>query len=276
SCASPQLGLVAFDRYAYNNCPQSQAVLSVTDANAVGPLTVTVSSPGTGDSETVTLNGSAPDFSGTVNLSTDTTGRVNDGPPPLLPNERITVAYPDASPAGTSTASAQIGCAGGNVVLVSHTQVSDNGDNDGIPDNNETITMDLTIQNNLLTDLNNVKVELLSHSPTIDCVSDPQALYGTVTAGGSKTNPIGDRFQFHVKSDTACSDWQSPPKAQFTVLITGDGINGASALQSFVLDLDLDNQIGGAYTYSQAFTSNPGWLTGATPSDNAGCETTTY
>ncbi|HEX4826061.1 MAG TPA: hypothetical protein VFV19_17315 [Candidatus Polarisedimenticolaceae bacterium] len=277
SCASPQVGLVAFDRYAYNNCPTSQAVISVTDANAVGPLTVTVSSPGTGDTEQVTLTGSAPYFTGTVNLSTDTIGGVNDGTLLVLPNETITVAYTDASPAATSTASAQIGCTGGNVVLVSHTQVSDNGDNDGIPDNNETVTMDLTIQNNGATDLNNVKVELLSHSANIDCVGDAQALYGTVAAGATATNPPSDRFKFHVASSVACADWQNAPKGQFTVLITADGVNGAQALQTFTLDLDLDNQSGGAYTFSQNFTTNPGWQTGTVPSDNGpSCDTNPY
>lgn len=136
--------------------------------------------------------------------------------------------------------------------------------------------MDLTIQNNLATDLGNVKVELVSHSPTIDCVGDPQALYGTVPAGQQQTNPIGDRFQFHVKSDVSCVDWQSAPKAQFTVLITGDGINGASAFQTFTLDLDLDNQLGGPYTYSQNFSSNPGWQSNTTPPENTGCDAKTY
>jgi hypothetical protein len=271
-----QVGLVAFDRFAYNNCPQSQAIISVTDANAVSPLHVTVSSPGTGDSEVVTLTGSAPYFSGSVNLSTTTTGGVNDGTLLVLPVENITVGYTDTSPAGTSTASAQIGCTGGNVVLVSHTQVSDNGDNDGIPDNNETVTLDLTIQNNLPTPLANTKVQLVSHSANIDCVGDPQALYGTVAPGATATNPIGDRFQFHVNAPVACSDWQVPPRAQFTVLITGDGVNGASALQTFSVDLDLDNQAGGSYTYSQNFSSNPGWQVGVTPPDNTPCDTHTF
>jgi len=61
--AGTQVGQVAFDQLSYGTCPTSSAVLSVADANGVSGMTVTVTSPGTGDSEVVTLTGSAPYFS---------------------------------------------------------------------------------------------------------------------------------------------------------------------------------------------------------------------
>src|SRR5262249_42748115 len=149
-------------------------------------------------------------------------------------------------------------------------QVSDNGDNDGIADNGETVTMDITIQNNTAAALTNAKVTILTDSSTIDCITDNQALYGSVAAGASATNPTSDRFVFHVKPTVACTDWQAPPTARFTVVITADGLDGSSSLQTFNLNLDLDTtSTGGTYTYSQNFASDPGWTTGTTADDDA-------
>ena len=270
--AGTQVGQVAFDRYTYDECPQGTAVLSVVDANAVGPLQVTVTSPGTGDSEIVTLTGTAPYFSGTLTLATDAGRGNNSGVLFVLPSETIGATYTDASPVGGSTASAFVGCTGGAVVYVSNAQISDNGDNDGIADNNETVTLDITIQNNTATPLTNAKVTIFSDSPNVDCVSDAEALYGTVNAGASATNPVSDRFSFHVAAPVACADWQGPPTARFTVVITGDGFDGSSLLQTFTLSLDLDTTgAGGGYTYSQTFATDPGWATSATPDDTGTC-----
>ena len=273
SCgAGGQLGQVAFNLSNYNTCPSGTAVLSVTDANGVSGMQVTVTSPGTGDSELVTLTGSAPYFSGTVTLSTNAGVGANNGVLFVLPSETITASYADASPVGSTTASASTGCVGGNVVYLSKAQIVDNGDNDGIPDNNETVTMDITVQNNLVAPLTNAKVTIFSASPNIDCISDAQALYGTIPAGSPATNPVGDRFTFHVNSAVACSDSVNPPLGRFIVVITGDGIDGAAVLQSFTVALDLDpTSSGGAYTYTQDFNTDPGWSTGVTPDDSGTC-----
>lgn len=263
-----QVGQVAFDLSNYTTCPNGTAVLSVTDANGVSGMQVTVTSAGTGDSELVTLTGSAPFFSGPVTLSTNSGVGANNGVLFVLPSETITASYTDASPAGSTTASAATGCTGGDVVYVSKAQFFDNGDNDGIPDNNETVTIDITVQNNLAVPLENAKVTIFPASSNIDCISDPQALYGTIPAGSSATNPGSDRFTFHVDPSVACSDPANPPVGRFIVVITGDGIDGPSALQSFTVDLDLDaTASGGSYTYTQNFDSDPGWTTGVTPDD---------
>ena len=46
--AGTQVGEVAFDRFSYDDCPTSTAVLSVTDAGATSPIQVTVDEPGHG------------------------------------------------------------------------------------------------------------------------------------------------------------------------------------------------------------------------------------
>jgi hypothetical protein len=269
-----QVGQVAFNQPNYTTCPNGSAVLSVIDANGVSGMQVTVTSPGTGDSELVTLTGSAPYFSGTVTLSTNSGVGANNGVLFVLPSEAISASYTDASPAGSTIASATTGCTGGSLVYLSNAQIVDNGDNDGIPDNNETVTLDITVQNNLATPLTNAKVTIYSDSPNVDCISDPQALYGTIASGGSATNPVLDRFTFHVSPTVACANSLNPPLSRFIVVITGDGIDGPATLQKFSVNLDLDpTASGGAYTLTQNFNSDPGWATGITPDDdnNAGC-----
>ena len=273
--AGAQVGQVSFDQTSYGTCPTGPAVISVLDANGVSPLTVTVTSPGTGDSEVVTLTGSAPYFSGTLTLSTVTGVGANNGTLFVLPTETISATYTDSSPAGSSTATATTACAGGNVVYVANTQVSDNGDNDGLADNNETVTLDITIQNNLAAALTNTKVQIFSTSPNIDCIPDPLALYGTVAAGATATNPTSDRFKFHVAPTVACTDPANPPTATFTVVITGDGLNGSSTVQTFTINLD-QNIVPGTVTYTQNFATNPGWTVNVTPPDNAGCTANNY
>jgi hypothetical protein len=267
-----QVGQVAFDRLIYDECPNGTAILSVLDADAVSPIQVVVTSPGTGDSEVVTLTGTAPYFSGSLALSTQT-GRGNgNGVLFVLPSETIQASYADASPVGTTSATAGTACTGGNVSFVSNTQVSDSIDNDGIADNNETVTMDITIKNGTSADLSNVRVTIFSDTPNVDCISDYDASYGTVSAGATATNPSSDRFTFHVSPSVACTDWQAPPTARFTVVITGDGLDGAATLQTFTVNLDLDTTTtGGAYNYTQTFATDPGWTTGATADDSGSC-----
>ena len=269
------IGQVAFDQYSYNTCPSNTIGLSVVDQNAGASITVTVTSPGTGDSEVVTLNGPGPYYTGTLATSTQSGRGNNNGTLFVLPSESITASYTDTAPAGTSTASALIGCTGGAVVFVGGAQVSDNGDNDGFGDNNETVTMDLTIQNNLATALTNAKVTIFSNDANVDCIPDNQALYGTIAAGATATNPVSDRFTYHVSPTVQCTDPNNPPVASFTVIITGDGIDGSSTLQTYTVNLDVDinpNPV----TFTQNFATNPGWTVNVTPPDNAGCTTHTY
>jgi hypothetical protein len=272
SCgAGGQVGQVAFDRYSYDDCPVSSAVISVLDANAVAPLQATVTSPGTGDSEVVTLSGTAPYFSGTIPIATDSGRGQDNGVLFALPGERIQVTYADAAPAGSTTALAYVNCPGGDVVFESSAQAADNGDNDGLPDNNESVTIDITIRNNMNRDLTNTRVAIFSDTPAaVDCISDGEAFYGVVPAASAATNPGSDRFTFHVAPAVACTDWQNPPSARFTVVITGDDMYGSSVLQTHTFSLDLDSIAGSPYTLTQTFDVNPGWPTAATP-DDEGC-----
>ena len=276
ACApGTQVGQVAFDQTTYGSCPSGSAVISVVDADGVSGMHVTVTSPGTTDSELVTLTGSAPFFSGTLSLSTISGVGNNNGTLFVLPSETITATYNDSSPAGSSAAAARTACIGGDVVYLANAQITDNGDNDGIADNNECVTMDVTIKNNLAAALTNARVTIIPVNSNVDFVPDDHADYGTVAAGGTVTNPASDRFTFHVNAAVACSDPASPPIANFVVAITADGFNGPAVLQTFPVNLDL-NVTGGSTSYFQSFNTNPGWTTGITAPENAGCTTNSY
>ncbi len=272
SCSGAQLGQVAFNQAAYGNCPTGPATLSVIDANGVSGMTVTVTSPGTGDSEVVTLTGSAPYFSGTVNLSVNSGLGANNGTLFVLPSETISATYNDGSPVGTTVATATTNCAAGNVLYVFNAQASDNGDNDSVADNNETVTIDVYVQNNTGKALTNAKVKLLPVSPTIDCIGDAQASYGTIANGATAINPPGDRFTFHVAPSVQCTNAANPPQAVFDVIISADGLDAPASLQSFSINLDLDGTAG-SFSYSQNFAADPGWSSSATADDSnsSGC-----
>ena len=276
ACPSGQVGVVAFDRYSYTFSGSDTAVLSVTDGNATAPLTVTVTSAGTGDSEDVTLTGNQPYFTGNLTIATNAGVGANNGTLFVTPNDTLTATYNDTDPSGSSTAYAKVECNGGDVVYSSNAQVSDNGDDDGYADNNETVVMDITIKNNMATALNNAQVTIFSNSTNIDCITDDTAAYGTVAAGATATNPSSDRFTFHVNSAVQCTDWQNPPTGSFTVVITGDGFDGSSTLQTFQIPLDLDATSGSTYTLTQNFNSDPGWAMGTVPDDDGTCTDTAY
>jgi len=270
TCSS-QVGQVSLDKWAYYGCPNDTATISVLDGNASSPITVTVVSGATGDSETVTLTGTAPYFSGTLNLSTNSGVGNNNGTLYVGTADTITATYTDTNPSGQTQASANVECPNGDVVYYSNTQVSDNGDNDGWADNNETITMDITIRNNMATDLTNAVVYLFSSDPDIACIIDGQANYGTVTAGTTATNPSSDRFQFQVDPSVDCTNWSAPPTGLFDVVITGDDFYGSTTPQQFSIWLDIDTISPVPMTYTQNFATNPGWLTAATADDDGTC-----
>ena len=55
-----------------------------------------------------------------------------------------------------------------------------------------------------------------------------------------RSSGAADRFTFHVAPTVSCTDPLNPPTARFTVVITGDGLDSSSALQTLLLNLDLD------------------------------------
>jgi len=286
SCTS-QCGQVSFNRYSYENCPLDTAVISVMDGNGPsGSVSVTVYSLGTGDYETIVLSGGPPYYSGNLNISWLYGSLPNDGYLNVLPEDTLQATYNDSNDGtGNSCSDSEYAytyCVGGDVVYQSHSIVlsESNGDGDNYPDTNETITIDITIKNNMLTDLTNAYVSIETTTPSIvDCIIKNTAYYGTVPAGTSKTNQTTDRFKFHISPTANCTDWQNPPRARFVVNIRGDNFEGSKTQQSFTMDVDLNTLSPPypGYTLTQNFNSDPMWPTGVGPGDDDGvCTATTY
>jgi hypothetical protein len=269
SCPSGQVGQVAFGASNYTTCPATSILVSVTDPNRVAPFNATVTSA-SGDSETVAMTGAGPYFTGTLNISTLTGGGSNNGTLFVLPTDTLTASYTDTSPAGTTTATATVGCTGGDVIVsgskISTNVLYSNGDLDVFADTNESISYQVSITNNMAVDLQNASVKISTNSPAIDCILTDTVNYGTIAAGTTVTNPVTSQFKFHVSNSFNCSAPSPLPKATFTVYISGTNFDGSQSVQTFDVVLDL-NGVGAPTTFTEPFTTDPGWVTNVGPGD---------
>ncbi|MEJ5166076.1 MAG: hypothetical protein WHV67_03495 [Thermoanaerobaculia bacterium] len=280
-CTGGQCGVPMFNEWIYSDCDGDIAEITVLDSNA-STVSVTVTAVGTGDSETFALTGTAPTFKGSIPISFNSNGNPNDGKIYALPYDTLVVTYNDAndgtgSPC-TRTDEALTACYSsmGDFIYVSNSlpQTGSNGDGDVYADPNETIVMDITIQNNMSYAVEDVVVTIDTTTPNlIDCIIDNTARYGTVNAGASATNPTSDRFTFHVAPTVNCTDWENPPTATFIVNITGKDFTGSRTLQTFQLFLDLD-PLSPPVSYNRTwdFNAGPGagWTVQVGPGDDDG------
>jgi hypothetical protein len=269
--ASTAPATVSFDQYNYMTCPSGTLELRVMDGNGVGPLTLTVTSDATGDTETLTLSGAGPHF--TALLSYDTAGGVGeeDGVLFVTPDDIVRASYNDASPVATSTASAFLSCRGGAVVVDAIVDFVDNGDGDAFADTNETVNLTLRLRNTSAQTLTNVVATLATDSPHVECQAKAQASFGTIPAAGTATNSLAlDPFTFKVSGATQCSNPSLPPDVTFTVLVTGDGFDGTTIPQRLTLRLDL-NDLGSTTLTTENFTVQPaGFVHQLGPGDDDG------
>jgi len=98
-------GLLSLDRHVYGRDDLIQ--VRVDDADAVGPLSVNVSSSTESTPETLTLSGGGGVFTGSI-ATTWLPATHGDGKVSVSHGDAVTVTYADASPAGVVTASASV------------------------------------------------------------------------------------------------------------------------------------------------------------------------
>jgi hypothetical protein len=244
--------------------------VSVLDGDAPGWVQVTVTSETAADSETFTIYGTGPSYTGTLPSSTAGGPRANDGTLLVAPSDRVFLTYNGGS-GPTSTSGALVSCQGGDVVADGVAGISDTGDGDSWADTNETVHFSILLRNNTGQDLHNVVAIVDSDDPSVDCISKKIASFGTIAAGDTGTNPLAsDPFTFKVSGSVACADPMVPPTATFRVLILADGFAGPLAPQEVTLFLDL-NDVPGTVTYVEPFTSNPtGFVHQLGPGDDDG------
>ena len=83
--------------------------------------------------------------------------------------------------------------AGGVTIL--ETTLSDNGDDDGFADTNETVSLVLTVQNNSGVELSDVTALLTTKTPELVCITTSTVDLGSFANGEIK---LSDPFVFHV------------------------------------------------------------------------------
>jgi len=273
--ATAALGTVAFDQFTYTECPGGVLDMSVFDGNGANPVTVTVVSSGTGDSETFTISGSSPRWVDQLPYSTDGGGDPDDGVLFVTPDDILDATYTDNSPADEATAFAFVECPEQDVVVqavASITDTANGGDNDDIPDTNEIVDFTITIRNDGDTALNNVQARIWTSDSDIDCITKDTASFGTIAGtGGTATNLGSDPYTFKVSNSAQCSNPSTPPTARFNVFITADTIDGSATPQFVTFNLDL-NDLGSQVVLTQNFdgAEPAGWVHAVGPGDEDG------
>ncbi len=133
--------------------------------------------------------------------------------------------------------------------------ITDNGDGDGYPDTNETVSLTIRVRNLGATNVHGVNARLASSSPYIDCILDGDAFVGDIAPGQTRT--AADPFTFKISSvdRTALGlDEFDALAAEMLVTLTAEEFDVATAPQSFQLELDLDFLGGsGPTTYFESF-----------------------
>ncbi|MFQ5669161.1 MAG: S8 family serine peptidase [Acidobacteriota bacterium] len=157
---------------------------------------------------------------------------------------------------------------GANVLFVSAKVTDLTGDLDGLPDDNETIRLDITLVSNLLDSAENpvvledTRISLLSTDGDVACITDSEAFYGNLTPGVATVNPPSDAFELVISNVDRQNVFQQI-RASLSLGITGTfvDINGRRRVvssfatpQQFDLKLDLD--LAGFVTAAPDFVEN--------------------
>jgi len=141
-------------------------------------------------------------------------------------------------------------------------ELSDNGDDDGFADSNETVQVQLVVKNVSGYDLTGVVARLVSESSSLACVTRPLILIPSLAAGESLVTTTGFEFKLDDRqrvgtcsisgvscsSDVACTQGAGDIchaayadfTAQFQIIFSSDQLPELSIPQQLKLDLDLD------------------------------------
>ncbi len=143
------------------------------------------------------------------------------------------------------------------MIRVIHAVLSDNGDNDGWADSNETVTMRLRLFNASGIDLTNVRATLLSSDPRIECLLQDSLTIGAIAAGETPLTDGG--FEFKVKDVSRAAPYEAF-EASFQIEFEVDEVAGPlPSPQTLTLPLDLDVSGGdGPTTFFEGFESGLG------------------
>jgi hypothetical protein len=122
-------------------------------------------------------------------------------------------------------------------IVVKSVRLTDNGDQDGFADPNETVSLFVTLRNSSGADREGIVVTVASADPTVDCIPSPVVAFGSLLAGEERESPVAAVFRV---ANLARSDPFGSLTASFDFQIAGDDFGGTVRRQQVVLDLDLN------------------------------------
>jgi hypothetical protein len=190
-----------------------------------------------------------------------------------------TICQNDVDPAGHGRveASTSILLTRGDVRVL-HTVLSDNGDDDGWADTNETVDMQIVVGNKTGVDLSGLTARLTTNDPKIECIISGQVYIGDLEADSEVLS--GEAFTFRVAdvqregtcsiggntctTDVDCTGGGGDTcdadlidfSAEFTVILSAEEFETTIEPEVVTLDLDLDASGGsGPYEYVEGFES---------------------
>ncbi len=136
-------------------------------------------------------------------------------------------------------------------IVVTHVRLTDNGDNDGFADPNETVSLYVTLRNSSGADRDGIVVTVGTTDATVDCIPSPVLAFGALHEGEERESGVPAVFRV---ADVTRSDPLASLTATFELQIVGNDFGGTVRPQQIVLDLDF-NASGGLLpsTFTEGF-----------------------
>ncbi len=143
----------------------------------------------------------------------------------------------------------------GTIVVVSAT-LSDNGDDDGWADTNETVDLRINVYNRMGFDVTGLVAELSTDDPKIACIADPIVTVGAIA--DRETRESAEAFSFLV-GDVNRTSLAENFSVTFTIAMSADQFVALPDPATITLDLDLNTHGGsGRTTYFESFETGFG------------------
>jgi len=156
----------------------------------------------------------------------------------------------DPGTQGQLFAQTTVALSSGRVALKSF-RMTDNGDNDGFADTNETVNMFVTFQNRSGVAVDDLVATLGTTDPDIDCISKPVVAVGALANNGIVEAPA---FIFKVKSGVNRTTLGQDLKGSFVLTLRSDQWDVISAAMTIDVELDLNSV--GALPATNAWTED--------------------
>ena len=129
-----------------------------------------------------------------------------------------------------------LGAARANL-LVTSVRLTDNGDNDGFPDPNETVQVYVTLKNNSGSDRQGIVIRMGSTDPTVACMPTPVASFGALVAGEAREGAVPLVFRV---ADVERLDLSQELPVTLDFAVSGEDFGTTTHPQSMTLETDLN------------------------------------